>query len=422
MGAPRPWRGVALVLAALVACTGSAKPAARPAPAATEPQPSVPSSEAATSTSAPPTTAAPIGPAGGPVPAGFVPASVTFVSLLTGWVLGSAPCATPPCTSLLRTRDGGKSWRGVPAPPAVLASGGGDGDVQRVRFADAANGWVFGPALWATHDGGAHWARSGLDGAGATARVYALEAAAGVVHAVVFDGSAFRIETSPVGDEAWKLSPTTVPFGAGPVPQAQLVLQGSAGWVVLNNRIVVGGARLVGGRWASWTPPCISTGGPAVLAAATAADLVVACHEGVWDATPRADRLYASSDGGVTFRPAAGPAPLGCCRQVATPVAGGDRCRRPVPGPGQPRRHLRPGPGVEHRRPATQPRLLGRPGLHHAGPGCGRRARRHRAVGRARGIRRRRSDLARRRPLVLSRAPATPGPAGVRPRPDRRPG
>ena len=71
-------------------------------------------------TSPPPTTKqAPVaraGPAGGPVPPGFIAASVTFISNSEGWVLGTAPCGSPPCTSVLRTRDGGRSWRGIPAP------------------------------------------------------------------------------------------------------------------------------------------------------------------------------------------------------------------------------------------------------------------------------------------------------------------
>src|SRR5665213_772581 len=39
-------------------------------------------------------------PAGGPVPSGFEPASVSFISADDGWVLGSAPCSNPVCTSI----------------------------------------------------------------------------------------------------------------------------------------------------------------------------------------------------------------------------------------------------------------------------------------------------------------------------------
>jgi len=51
--------------------------------------------------------------AGGPVPTGFVAWSVTFVSDRQAYALGDAPCHRPPCTSVVRTLDGGRSWRGV---------------------------------------------------------------------------------------------------------------------------------------------------------------------------------------------------------------------------------------------------------------------------------------------------------------------
>jgi hypothetical protein len=117
------------------------------------------------------------------------------------------------------------------------------GGARQVRFADANDGWVFDPDLWATHDGGAHWEHPALPGVAATVEVQALEAAAGMVYAVVLDTTGVHIEGSPVSREGWELSPTTVSAGAGPIPRAQLVLQGSAGWLVETDRVVVGGAR-----------------------------------------------------------------------------------------------------------------------------------------------------------------------------------
>lgn len=98
--------------------------------------------------------------AGGPVPAGFKATSVTFVSTDEGFVLGSAPCAHAPCTSIVRTLDRGATWTGVPAPVVPL----GDPYTATataawgIRFASPAAGFVFGTGLWATADGGEHWA------------------------------------------------------------------------------------------------------------------------------------------------------------------------------------------------------------------------------------------------------------------------
>src|SRR5262249_43540441 len=64
-------------------------------------------------------------PAGGPVPPGFVATSVTLVSTQEAFVLGTAPCAHAPCTSILRTLDRGATWRGLPAPVAPIGHPGG---------------------------------------------------------------------------------------------------------------------------------------------------------------------------------------------------------------------------------------------------------------------------------------------------------
>jgi len=316
-----------LLLVGLAACS-STKSASPAGPTPTTGPESTTTTELGTTTSTPPAPAptGPSGPPGGPVPANFAAASVTFVSLQTGWALGTAPCGSPPCTSLVRTRDGGKSWAGVPAPRADLSVDQSPG-VGRIRFADADNGWAFGPDLWATHDGGAHWSAVSLPGADKAAKVWDLAAADGVVHAVVFGSGpeagsgGVRILSSPVGTDTWRASPTTIPVGAGPVPRAQLVLQGNAGWVVEVDRTVVGGARLSGGAWKPWQPPCMDAGGPMTLAAASPTDLVAICDEGIWTGTTPVINARVSGDGGTRFSSPSkvqGPLSTGSTRAVAS--------------------------------------------------------------------------------------------------------
>jgi hypothetical protein len=246
---------------------------------------------------------------------------VTFVSLQTGWVLG-ATCAT--CTvSILRTRDGGKTWASIPAPPTTVQTGGGGAMATRVRFADLNNGWVAGPDLWATHDGGAHWVQPVLP-AGTPVVVEGLEAAAGLAHAVFNPprepASTKIILTSPVGSDGWTASPTTLDSGPGPVAAAAIVLQGSSGWIVMNNRAAISGARLVHGAWVSWHPPCGPVGGDALLAAAIPSSLVAACSIGY--ASPAAPvGLYESTDGSRFARLSAAP-PGKFFWGVASPVSG----------------------------------------------------------------------------------------------------
>ena len=105
-------------------------------------------------------------PAGGPVPARFAATSVTFTSADQAFVLGSAPCAHAPCTSLLRTLDRGRTWVGLPAPAEPVGQPGRAGApaVWGIRFATPEHGFVFGDGLWETTDGGQAWIRDAQPG------------------------------------------------------------------------------------------------------------------------------------------------------------------------------------------------------------------------------------------------------------------
>ncbi|MDQ2725808.1 MAG: YCF48-related protein, partial [Actinomycetota bacterium] len=160
----------------------------------------------------------------GPVPAGFKVQSATFVSADQGWVLGTAACASAPCTSMARTDDGGQRWVGVPAPRDGLADGSAtvQTGVSEVRFADDRNGWIFGPDLWSTHDGGTTWNRVTVGSA--VSQVTALETSTGEVDAVVTDCAAGssrcpgQLWHAPVdGDQFTQVRSVQLPDGvAGP--------------------------------------------------------------------------------------------------------------------------------------------------------------------------------------------------------------
>jgi hypothetical protein len=291
-----------LIMALLAACSSKKHSSVAGTTSTTAPPTSTSGGAPGPTTTSTTATAAPSnGPRGGPVPAGFVPASVTFVSLTQGWVLGTAPCPAQPCTSVVRTADGGKTWTGIPAPKATLndATAG----VRAIRFADARDGWAFGPSLWSTHDGGATWHHVSVPGLPAGSQVVSLEAATGAVHlAALGEGDGLlHIATSLVGVDAFTLSPASQHIGGGPVPTAQIVLYGSSGWLIQVDRTVVGGARYASATWQGWTPPCATVQGPAVMAAASPSQLVAACNVGEWGGSPAGEHLYTSSNGGSTF-------------------------------------------------------------------------------------------------------------------------
>ncbi|MQA80443.1 MAG: hypothetical protein GEV10_18525 [Streptosporangiales bacterium] len=136
---------------------------------------------------------------GGPVPAGFRARSLTAVSTDTFWVLGTAPCDTPVCTSIVRTDDGGRTFRGLPAPRAPLASDRPTrAAIGDLRFASGDDGYAFGGALWTTHDGGRQWARGSLPGS-----VERVEAAGGTAWALVSVGDGQRLYRSPTSRDSW---------------------------------------------------------------------------------------------------------------------------------------------------------------------------------------------------------------------------
>jgi len=138
--------------AGTASATTTVSSAASSPPGSSGPATSLPVAPGATATGVP---------AGGPVPAGFAATSVTFVSADEAFVLGTAPCAHAPCTSIVRTLNRGASWVGLPAPVVPLGdpySGTSQPAVWGIRFASPGQGFVFGNGLWATTDGGEHWA------------------------------------------------------------------------------------------------------------------------------------------------------------------------------------------------------------------------------------------------------------------------
>jgi hypothetical protein len=82
------------------------------------------------------------------------------------WVLGSVPCPGTNCwnNSLVRTEDEGSSFEQMPVP-VVKDVVGAPWDFSQVTFVDAQHGFVYGPALYATEDGGMSWQTVSLGGA-----------------------------------------------------------------------------------------------------------------------------------------------------------------------------------------------------------------------------------------------------------------
>ncbi|UZJ24936.1 hypothetical protein RHODO2019_17875 [Rhodococcus antarcticus] len=301
---------VALVVAVplVVVAGGTDEQVAQPAPPTSPlltPAPTtvVPAPAAPTATVPPVTTAPPPSDDGrptGPVPRGFAPQSVTFISTRDGWTLGQAPCTKQPCTSVARTSDGGASWVGTAAPRTgdVLGSAVTSG-VDQLRFGSPTDGWAFGGELWSTHDGD-HWDAVPLPAGQAAVSLAAnsTRVVAGLGVGCGTSGACTQtvLRSAASGGDAF----TPLP-GASTVPgRAAVTLSGSTVWAL---SVDGGTTRLVRGAAdgssdvAALPTPCTQNADRARMAASTRTDLVLACTT-----TGSTDvQVFASKDAGGSW-------------------------------------------------------------------------------------------------------------------------
>ena len=255
-----------------------------------------------------------------PVPANFQATSATFIGLHTGWVIGQAGtpghCASPYCTSVARTSDAGQTWTGVPAPETGAPDGASG--VGQIRFLNATDGWAFGPELFATTDGGQHWAREATSGRRVTAletvgtRAFAIFASCtGTGPNFAGQCTSFSLYSAPAGQDAW--SPVRGVSGlssGGQDGSASLVLTSGRGYLLAPDGTLYAGPVDGSGSWqqvssspagaATCTPGAAQANGQpsgALLAAASATGLVLACTTSGGGA-----QVFTSSDGGSAWQ------------------------------------------------------------------------------------------------------------------------
>lgn len=253
---------------------------------------------------------------GPPPPKGFEADSASFVSATTGYVLGSRHCSQLPCPArLVRTVDGGATWKAVPVPAVQLVpaySGGPASAVSTVRFENSRDGWLFGPGLWATTDAGQHWRQVSLGGP-----VVALAASHGRVFASTTPASGTltkaSLHESAVGTTKWTLV-------RGVLPQNAITVSGHSVWAGIAPKLWHSADS--GQHWSKLTFQCPS---PTVTASAVAAaspeQIALTCtNDGFPQPGSSVKKVYRSANGGSTFRAAASQPPEpGQVRQVAMP-------------------------------------------------------------------------------------------------------
>jgi hypothetical protein len=262
-----------------------------------------------------------------PVPPNFRPTSVTFIGTHTGWVIGQAgtpgSCATAFCTSVARTDDAGTTWSGSPAP--VTGPPDGATGVSQVRFLNLADGWAFGPQLWATHDGGQIWTQVDTHGLRVTDletvgdRAFAVFAAcSGSGSAFAAGCTSFTLYSSPAAADDWTpvdAATSGLTSDGGSPGATSLVLTGSRGYLLAPGGQLYAGPVDGSAPWTLVQPiPGACTVGPpqsdgqptgALLGAVNAQNLILVCASvQSWD-DPAVDTqpktVYSSANGGVSW-------------------------------------------------------------------------------------------------------------------------
>ncbi len=153
-----------------------------------------------------------------------------------GWALVGEPCKRGSCARVVRTTDAGGQWQALGNPEAELANGSYECQrqacVSGVSFASRRVGYLYGPGLLMTADGGTNWHRQrGL-------QVEALEIAGRSVFRVAYKHLGCPgpcqpiVQTAAVGSSSWRtvIGRLVVPDRSG---TAQILSSGSTVLVAL---------------------------------------------------------------------------------------------------------------------------------------------------------------------------------------------
>lgn len=162
--------------------------------------------------SVPPTSIPPGKPTGVPLNASIL--DLSWADAATGWALSQQPCPQGLCASLERTTDGGGHWAVLPNPPAVVGATGQDCTkltcVSGVLFATSNVGYLYGPALLLTTDGGRAWTvQTGL-------QVEMMAVAGGQVFRLVYQHGGCPgpcnpvLQSAPAGSSSWQTVPLAI--------------------------------------------------------------------------------------------------------------------------------------------------------------------------------------------------------------------
>lgn len=241
------------------------------------------------------------------VPAHFRPLGFTATTSDDWWLLGIGECGaeSTSCTAIVRTTNGGSSFERMGSVPAREPA------VTGIVFASSTTGFLFGPELWETTDGGASWRAGDLGGSLDVDQVVVYSGYAYALACVSSGTGACSAEDlwlKPLAGTKWQKLATPSTLGLG----ASLGVNAS-GLYLLSGAAQAGGATAPallysGDRGTSFSRrayPCSEGQNGTLSVAAGGADLWATCGSATGTS------IESSSDGGATWQERASGFPAG---------------------------------------------------------------------------------------------------------------
>jgi photosystem II stability/assembly factor-like uncharacterized protein len=241
-------------------------------------------------------------------PTGFEATASSFINPQEGWVLGASSCQS--CAALDVTDDGGSTWQSLPALPVALGPNSrASSAVSDVYFADPSDGFLFGPGLEMTHDGGLTWGRANLPPVahlvGGAGYVYALSEATSLTGASLW--------RTTIGSNSWSsvaMPKTTGAFSLAAEGSTLVLFQGGLGISGPAANADQLGALWIstdaGTNWMNRSVPCTTTDGGAALVSIALGHpdaWLVDCYDGEQSSQEQDTQhhLYGTSDEGENW-------------------------------------------------------------------------------------------------------------------------
>ncbi len=233
---------------------------------------------------------------------------MSFIDADRGWLIAATYYQSDEThgIAIRRTIDGGISWTPVSAPDAQPGDEiTGTNIVHQIRFVDGQTGWIFGPGLFVTRDGGQTWQEvqflggvAALGGAGPGGPVWAV----GQTCLEAWDCSLQLFETTPAEPDHWVLV-APIP-GRGELLVFRPLDAKTAALLVRVSVNTPSGSQVDllltrdGGRtWKSFTTPCLLE---ALLAAVDSSHWFLLCSS-IPSAGQQPKAFFQSTDSGKTW-------------------------------------------------------------------------------------------------------------------------